>query len=332
MTSNLRAQSAPWATVTVTLHGAPIAAPPPHTRGPRQGAARGASDLPDADACDRLEAMGGLLADAPGVTGVETRDPLSPGGPDAPQLVVYTDPENLEAVQARAQSLGDDLGLATTVQAEIRTDDDWLDGWRDHYRPLVFGRDALLLRPSWIPREDHHPALEIVLDPGRAFGTGLHETTRLCLEYLCRLAKDGAAPRSALDLGCGSGVLALAAARLFPSLQRLIAVDVDPEACATTAENAALNGLADRLGIVTGTVDQVNGAPFDLLIANIRPEVLIPAAPSLADRVSPGGSFVLSGILVEEGDAVARAYAATALDIAGRRVESDWTALEGTRD
>lgn len=316
-----RAQSAPWATVTIELaptHGATSAGGAPHPADP-------------ADQADRLEALGALLAEFDGVSGVETRDPLSPGGPEHTQLVVYTDPDGMTSVETRVGTLAESLGLPVHTHAEVRTDDDWLDGWRDHYRPLVFGDNTLLLRPSWIPREPGHPELEIVLDPGRAFGTGLHETTRLCLESLCRAAKEGLQPRTALDLGCGSGVLAMAMARLFPSLQTLVAIDNDPEACATTAENAALNGLGERLEIITGTVQAATGGPFDLVVANIRPEVLIPAADSITGCVGPGGRFVLSGILIEEGDAVAAAYDPTDLQVQRRTVEGEWTALEGLR-
>lgn len=317
-----KAPRKPWATVTVVPRpDVPVA--------------------PEAfrEQADQLDALAGLLAELADVSGVQTVDERDPRGdddprpaaaPPGPYLIIYTVPSALEEVDRRAVGLAESLGLSVSAERAVRTDDDWLDGWRAHYRPLVFGDGRLLLRPSWIPRRPDHPTLEIVLDPGRAFGTGLHESTRLCLESLCRCPGRDRAVR-ALDLGCGSGVLALAIARLFPDADPIVAIDHDADACETTRENADRNGLSHRLRVVTGTMDDATGGPFDMITANIRPAVLIPGAVRVAAALAPGGWFVLGGILREEGEAVAAAYADAGLEITSRRTENDWVALEGRR-
>jgi len=284
-------QMIPWAVVTARLPGA--------------HATRDAW----AETLDLLEECGALLAASDGVGGVELRDPRTIDGPQQPELVVYTTPDALKAVENRVLATLEAFGLGgADVVAAVRTDDDWRDNWKQFYRPIVLGDGALLLRPSWIPRAPEHPAREIVLDPGRAFGTGLHETTQLCLDRICTLSRGGARVDTILDLGCGSGILALAAARLFESASRVAAIDEDPEATATTIENAESNRLGARLEVGTGDVHDVVGR-FDLVLANIRAHTLIDRAAPIFDRTVPGGKVVLSGVLVDELESVESEFA-----------------------
>ena len=279
----------PWATLEIRL------------RSP------GAGDWNDAG--DRLEALAAMVAEDDRALGVETRDMSTLGQQTLhPELVVYTRPDALEGLGTLATRLGEDLSLDLALVPTVRTDDDWRDTWKQFYAPIVFGAGALLLRPSWIDRRPGDPALELVLDPGRAFGTGQHETTRLCVDAMVELAAAGRTPRTIADLGCGSGILALAAARLFPDA-RITAADNDPEATETTRENAKHTQLGAPPEVFTGTALELAGG-FDLILANIRPSVLIPIAGQLAARLAPGGLLVLSGILGEEADAVLAAYAA----------------------
>lgn len=282
-----------------------------------------------AEAAERLEALASLIAEDPRASGVETRDASTLGSRcEIPELTVYTTPDDLEGLTAEVERLAEALRLRLRLTPEVRTDDDWRDAWKQFYAPIVVraGATALLVRPSWIDRREGDPPCELVLDPGRAFGTGQHETTRLCLEALVELADAGAAPRRILDLGCGSGILALAAARLFPQAT-LVAADNDPDAADTTAENAAENRLEDRIEIRAATVLEL-GDDFDLILANIRPGVLVPIAGELARRLAPGGTLVLSGILGEEEADVLAAYTAAGLVSAGRRDLNGWCALE----
>jgi ribosomal protein L11 methyltransferase len=296
----------PWATLLVQLGG----------------------DAGDAEAAERLETLSALIAEDPRAGGVETRDASTLGDRrEIPELTIYCDPPDLDGLVAEVQRLGDMLQLELRLTPAVRTDDDWRDTWKQFYRPIrvAAGGTALLVRPSWLAREDGDPELELVLDPGRAFGTGQHETTRLCLDVLVALADAGRSPARVLDLGCGSGILALAAARLFPGAA-VLAADNDPDAADTAAENAALNGLEDRLEIRAATVMDLPDS-FDLLLANIRPGVLIPIADELARRLAPGGLVVLSGVLGEEADAVLAAYAEVGLRRADRRDLNEWCAL-----
>ena len=302
----MTATTEPWATLEIRLHDP------------------GAGGWGEAG--ERLEALAALLAEDDRALGVETRD-MSTLGQQAlhPELIVYTRPDALADLSSAATRLGLALHLELELTPTVRTDDDWHDTWKQFYAPIVFGDGALLLRPSWLARRDGDPALELVLDPGRAFGTGQHETTRLCVDLLVELAAADTRVRRVLDLGCGSGILALAAARLFPETA-IVAADNDPDATATAAENAAINALEPRLELRTGTVREIDGT-HDLVLANIRPSVLIPIAGDLAARVARGGLLVLSGILGEEADEVAAAYLAAGLRQQPRRDLGEWCAL-----
>lgn len=298
------------------------------------------------EATDRIEGLAALLAENEHVGGVEVRDPscITEGedfvAVERPELIAYTIPAGREAVVASAGELAERLGLRVTIEAADHVGDDWRDVWKRYYRPLVFtARErsdvSLLIRPSWIERGPEDPARELVLDPGRAFGTGLHESTRLCLRALVELTAQSFAPRRAIDLGCGSGILGLAAARLWPALLEpgaLWLADHDPEAVETARENAAINGMdgALRFAIVELAGDEPPPAlrelgPVELVLANIRPAILIPCAAAIVALLAPGGTLVLSGILDEEGDAVRAAY--PDLELLERPRDGDWCAL-----
>lgn len=295
---------------------------------------------------DRLEALAAMIADDDRALGVETRDMSTLGHQTLhPELIVYTRPDALEGLGELATRLGDQLRLGLLLTPTVREDDDWRDTWKQFYAPIIFAgaahapssdhtadhppadpADALLLRPSWIDRRPGDPPLELILDPGRAFGTGQHETTRLCIDAMIDLQRDGLAPATILDLGCGSGILALAAARLFPAATRITAVDNDPEATETTRENADLNHLNHRLDVHTGTARDLDGR-HDLILANIRPSVLIPIAPDLAAQLGPRGVAILSGILGDEADDVLTAYARVGLALHRRHDLNEWCTL-----
>ena len=298
-----------------------------------------------AAAADRLEGLAALLANSDEVGGVETRDPsLITEGPEftaveQPELIAYTTPAARATVEAAARELASALTLEIEIESEDHEGDDWRDVWKRYHRSLYFHaagptKLALLIRPSWIERRADDPELELILDPGRAFGTGLHESTRLCLQALVELAGREAGGRArVLDLGCGSGILGLAAARLWPALAKLELTDHDPEAVATAHENAELNGLIDPQRVAFRRLDLLADAdafeaptPAQLVFANIRPMVLIPAAARIVAALAPDGLLVLSGVLEEEAEAVLAAYAG-ALELVERHSEAGWTAL-----
>jgi len=299
-----------WATVRVCLR--------PDERG-----------FVETSAVDRLDALGLMLADEAAVGGVERRDAGTLVGAPQPELWAYTTPEGLDATVAAATSLAATLELPITTESEVHHDDDWRESWKRFYQPQILGDGALLLRPSWVARREGDPEREVVLDPGRAFGTGLHQSTRLCLHRLCAQAAEGFSARRVLDIGCGSGILVLAAGRLHPEA-RLWAVDFDPEAIETAEENAGINGMRERLELWVGEAEALEVPPMDLVIANIRPDVLVPLAPALRGLLAPGGRVLLSGILVEEAPPVCAAYEAAGLlpVDAADMIDGEWQAIE----
>jgi ribosomal protein L11 methyltransferase len=283
------------------------------------------------DATQDFAAVVAMRDDVDGTITVDPADPVAPWGVVQPTVVAYTAVSTSDAVAVACRELAARFGLDATTSVEVHAGEDWKDAWKAHYRHLSFGDGTLGLRPSWLPRRDGDPTCELVLDPGRAFGTGLHESTALCLERLCTLAHDGLLPTSVLDLGCGSGILGLAALRLWPdAVQRALAVDVDPEAVATAQENARANDLHERLHTVVGDLSVVRGPPFTLLLANIRPDVLVPIAVDLRALAAPGATAVLAGILDEEADRVRTAYREAGWIASARATmhQADWVSLQ----
>jgi ribosomal protein L11 methyltransferase len=199
---------------------------------------------------------------------------------------------------------------------------DWTRAWMDRFRPMRFGR-RLWIVPGGMTAPEAPDAVVIHLDPGLAFGTGTHPTTALCLEWLDAHPPQGAA---VIDYGCGSGILAVAAALL--GAERILAVDNDPQALAATQENARKNGVGNR--IVVAAPDALPEFQADVLLANILAGPLVALAPRFAGLLRSGGSLVLSGILDSQADTVAAAYA-DAFDMAPPVQREEWVRLDGLR-
>jgi ribosomal protein L11 methyltransferase len=206
--------------------------------------------------------------------------------------------------------------------AEI-PDRDWGEEWKKGLGPVSVGR--LFLRPSWIDAAPPPGAAEVVLDPGMAFGTGTHATTSLCLsaidDFLSR--RPGA---SVLDVGTGSGLLAIAARKLGAG--RVAANDNDPVALAVATENAERNRAALEL---TGDPPSAIAGAFDLVVANILANVLVELAPDLVRRTAPGGEVVLAGVLVPQEAEVARAFLACGLSPLPGDRRGEWSLLRFRR-
>lgn len=210
-------------------------------------------------------------------------------------------------------------------------DEDWKNSYKAHFKAWKFGR--LNWVPVWERESFVLPAGEEVLwlDPGMAFGTGNHETTRLCCERLARFAAARGPGARVIDAGCGSGILALSAAKL--GFGRIAGFDNDPEAIRVSGENAALNGLAGRIDFYLGDLTTgLSGRSAELVLANIQADVLMRFVPELLAAVPPGGQLVLSGILSQELETVRAKFAGVT---AGWHVESrelgEWADLALTR-
>jgi ribosomal protein L11 methyltransferase len=197
-------------------------------------------------------------------------------------------------------TLGDALDAGGALRIEPLEEKVWERAWLEHFRPMRFGR-RLWVIPGGQTAELAEGDVAVVLDPGLAFGTGTHATTALCLEWLDSLDLAG---RRLIDVGCGSGILAVAALKLGAA--QAVAIDHDPQALLATRENAARNGVADRLTVIGA--DAPPPEPADVVVANILAGTLIDLAPRILAMVRPGGRLALSGILADQAEAVATAY------------------------
>ena len=293
---------------------------------------------------EAVEAVSEILGRvAPGGTSVEPAFELVDEGlgarvdPTRPTIVrAYVPARDRAAAERAAAEAGEALGhlqafglrpigeLATRIVHEA----DWAEAWKAHFPVLRVGR-RLVIKPTWRRHRAGQDDVVLALDPGMAFGTGLHPTTRLCLAALDDLADRGALKRARiLDVGCGSGILAIAAAKLGGAT--VLGVDTDPIAIEATVANAGRNGLAERISARHGSLPS-GEAPFDVILANLIASLLVTLAPFLRDELRPGGTLLASGIFVDRETDVRDAFATIGLAVIGRTIEGEWVALEAVR-
>ncbi|MDD4334813.1 MAG: 50S ribosomal protein L11 methyltransferase, partial [Desulfotomaculaceae bacterium] len=204
--------------------------------------------------------------------------------------------------------------------------EDWAGAWKKYYKPVRVGR-RLVIKPSW---EDYQPLagdLIIEMDPGMAFGSGTHATTALCLRLLEKYVRPGS---SVYDIGTGSGILAIAAARLEAGKVR--AVDIDPVACKTAAENVAGNNAGTVVSVQQGNLAEPLPYGADLIVANIIANVIAGFAPHAAAALKPGGIFIASGIIRERAEMVRKAFAAAGLAICEEQADGLWIAIAANKE
>ena len=303
--------------------------------------------------CDpeAVEAVGEILARvAPGGVSVEPGFTLVDEGlgaavdPAAPAtLRAYLPARDAGAVRRAVDEVDRALGHLQAfglreigeLSTRVVHESDWAEAWKRHVGILRVGR-RIVIRPTWRRHRRRPGDVVVAMDPGMAFGTGLHPTTRLCLAGIERWADEGrlarglARDRSArlLDVGCGSGILAIAAGLLGAG--ELVAVDTDPIAVEATLANAGRNRLARRLRAFRGSLPSGAG-PFDLVAANLIASLLVALAGDLARELAPGGRLLASGIFVDREPDVRRAFAAAGLHVVRRDAEGDWVAVEAAR-
>ena len=257
-------------------------------------------------------------------------------GTDTPCVKGYVAdcPENLPLIEAakaaverlKTLSLGFDLGTLFVTVVSV-DDEDWANNWKKYYKPLEIG-SRLLVLPSWEERPETDRTV-LKLDPGMAFGTGAHHTTRMCLEFLEKtVRKDDVM----LDLGCGSGILSIASILL--GADHAIAVDIDPIAESIANENAEMNGIErDRYRVLIGNViddthlqKQIRGR-YPVVASNIVADVIIALVPFARTFVAPGGVWIVSGIIDERADEVVRAIGNGGFRVEEHSAAEGWNAF-----
>ncbi len=215
-------------------------------------------------------------------------------------------------------------GIAHEISTASCVEEDWLNNWKKYFKPIPVG-EKLLIHPVWEQEYDPKGRVVLHLEPGIAFGTGTHETTRLCLELLEKYIKPGC---QMLDVGCGSGILSAAA--LLLGAQSAVGVDIDELAVKTAVQNAALNGVEDRFtGICGNLTDKVSGT-FDVVAANIVADVIIELTDGIEQFMRPDTIYVMSGIIdTREQDVLA--VVEKKFEIIQRREERGWVAFAAKR-
>ena len=259
-----------------------------------------------------------------GYNGVAVEEPLDPAALHVVKAYLVHDHVSRIRVRRVRDALGhlQAFGLGPIGELLVKEikDEDWLETWKASFKPIRIG--AFLVRPTWSDA-DPGDAIVLSLDPGMAFGTGLHPTTQGCLRLLSRI--DVAGLRVA-DVGTGSAILAIAAAKR--GAREVVGVDIDEVAIREAKENVTRNGVAIALAV--GSAADLEGT-FDVVLANIVAAVLKKIAPDLAAHLAPDGRLVVAGIIAtEEADTVA-AFHAHGLRVWAREQDGDWVALELTR-
>ena len=233
---------------------------------------------------------------------------------------IYLEPgaspvELLALIAARMEA----AGIAYTVETEGVEQEDWQNGWRKYYHPMDIGK-RLAIVPSW--QEYDTDRVKLILDPGLAFGTGGHETTSLCLEALDERVRGG---ERVLDIGTGSGILAIAALKLGAGSAE--GVDIDPVAVRTAGENAALNGVADKLTVLVGDLSDKASGRYDIITANIVANAIISLAPAVPGLMAENATFIASGIIDSRKDEVIAGLEKAGLSVVEVKEKRGWECI-----
>ncbi len=281
------------------------------------------------------DAVGELLASVFGIAAaayfdLESRTSRVSVYLEAGQFSATDARREIAAGLARIRGFGLDTGAAKIQIVQVKRED-WAESWKRHFHPLEIGK-KLLVKPSWSKKCPAKNQAVVILDPGLSFGTGQHPTTAFCLRQIAAAAParprgDGgvAATKSFLDIGTGSGILAIAAVKL--GYAPVHAFDFDPESVRVAAENLRKNRVANRVKLRRGDVTRLPLKParqFDLVCANLISNLLIAERRRIVNWVRPGGTLVLAGILAAEFGEVAAAFAGLNVKLRASRTENEW--------
>jgi len=258
-----------------------------------------------------------------GTTGIE----ISEDTPEVITLRAYFDlPPDTEKLRAQILRALRHCDLPEVALRQMQSltvaDQDWLAEWKKGYEPVAIGQ-RLLVTPSWkLDQGTETDRVIVQIDPGMAFGTGTHETTRGCLELLEKYWRGG----SLLDVGTGTGILAIAAVKLAPG-SRVVGIDIDPEAITVAEENAEINGVAEELELEVNKLSSFHGQQFDLVLANLTADVIVPLAADFAQVIAPQGILIVSGILREQEAEVREALGGQHFDVIEAKPDHEWVTL-----
>lgn len=212
------------------------------------------------------------------------------------------------------------LGISETLV----NDDDWVNSWKQYYKPIHAGRVTIV--PEWIDYAPDDGEYVVKIDPGMAFGTGEHESTKMCLMFLQAL---GVEDKSVIDVGTGSGILALASARL--GAKSVEAYDIDDNAVKAAKENSELNGLSDKIYVANANLLDKTTGKFDIVLANITADVLITLSQSLGNYMKKDGVVIVSGIILKRENDVKDAFVKAGFEVAERMNMGEWVAFRLTK-
>lgn len=278
-------------------------------------------EIPD----ELADSLAAFLADLTGLGVEQSMSP--PDGPAGPAIVTGYLNDNDE-VAANKEKIHDFLenlcGREPAILFEKIMEEDWGINWKKHFKPVQVS-PRITVKPTWEPYQAPAGEIVIEIDPGLAFGTGLHASTRLALQLIETAFAGNHPPRTVLDVGTGTGILGIAAA-LFGAA-KVTGLDNDPDAVVCATENVEQNRVA-RLMTVSGEDLHEQNGRFDLVVANITSDVLTLLAPQLVEKLAPAGSLVLAGILAgQQGQDIVRTFAELGLTLRQAPVDGEWQAF-----
>ena len=228
----------------------------------------------------------------------------------------------MQEIRARREACGGEIPFGTLEETKREIEgDDWVEVWKKHFRPLHIGRRAVIV-PEWIDYQKQAGEVIVTLDSNMAFGTGEHETTSMCIEFLQEYIKEG---DICIDVGCGSGILGITAAKMGACMSYL--TDIDPIAVESATHNAQKNGVDGKVTVALSNLLDDSKIKGDIVLANITAEILVLLAPSMPKNLKDNGVLILSGILNDRVDKVKDAFSAVGLAEIERKQKGEWCAL-----
>lgn len=231
-------------------------------------------------------------------------------------------PELINLIEEKLKFIGQflDVGEGFVGISQVN-DEDWSTSWKKYYKPFNL-TDKLVVKPSWENYEKKDDEIVIEMDPGMAFGTGTHETTKMCSALLEKYVKPS---DKVVDLGCGTGILSIIAAKL--GAEAVTAVDIDEVAVKVARENSVINGVGDKLSIIRGVIDDLKKEKSDIIVANIIANVIIDISGKVSSYLKKDGIFITSGIIRERKDEVLEAYKKQGFECEHVEELGEWVAI-----